>query len=681
VPAYSPAGIAGTESALLADLPLRRIALFSSGVGYYEHSGRVTGTASSAFQITLPFTLSTINDALMSLTINDPLSTNPSVQYASADTLYQTLRSLSVDLSGNPGIADILNNLRGEEIEVYSPNQIRGRIIGVERKNQWVYTETGMASMNDESVLTLFTSQGLRTVLIKDIVSFSFTNERINADLSRALDLLMQSRNMEARNLQVILPGEGSRDVSISYVIPTPVWKVSYRLDFGGAQAGSSNNALLQGWAIIANDSDNDWNNVELSLVAGRPVSFIQNLYPPYRTSRPVLPLSIAGVAESRSYESGTQSMLTADSAMRDRVLMEAPMPSVARAPESSSTASGVASAGAGFNGGVIDTAQGGMAGDQFEFTLTRPISIARRQSAMLPLVESRITAEKVLVFPGASAGIGRTINPAISAELTNNSGMRLPAGPITVYDGGTYAGDALIEFFPENEKRLISYGDDLTVTGSVSYSSIRTVTAVTVSRGVMTITRRQDYLRTYSIRNASGIEKKLIIEHPITQGTTLGAPAMNYERTSSLYRFSLPLPAYGQLEFTVREETPVSERITLATLRSDTFLSYTTNQEIPANVRNALLQAIELRRIADEATTAQQDLENQRTRLVSEQDRIRRNLEAAGNQTTQGQEYLSRLVSLDRDIDAVNAQITSAAQRAQQTRRDYDDYLANLNL
>jgi hypothetical protein len=258
---------------------------------------------------------------------------------------------------------------------------------------------------------------------------------------------------------------------------------------------------------------------------------------------------------------------------------------------------------------------------------------------------------------------------------------MRLPAGPITVYDGGTYAGDALIEFFPENNKRLISYADDLTVSGSVSYANSRTVTAVTVSRGVMTITRRQDYTRTYSIRNASGIEKKLFIEHPITQGTNLSEPANYYERTPSLYRFNLTLPANRELQFTVREETPVSERITLATLRPDTFLSYTTNQEIPANVRNALLQAIELRRIADEAATSLTDLENQRTRLVSEQDRIRRNLEAAGNQSPQGQEYLSRLASLDRDIDAINAQITSADLRVQQARRDYDNYLANLNL
>jgi hypothetical protein len=258
---------------------------------------------------------------------------------------------------------------------------------------------------------------------------------------------------------------------------------------------------------------------------------------------------------------------------------------------------------------------------------------------------------------------------------------MRLPAGPITVFDGGTYAGDALIDFFPENEKRIISYAEDLTVSGTFSQSNPRTVTAVTVSSGVMTIIRRQDYERIYSIRNASGTGKRLIIEHPVTMGAELSVPAAFHERTPNLYRFDLVLPANQELNFTVRESAPLSERITLAQLRPEAFLSYSTNQEIPANVRNALQRAIELRRLVDVAATSLQDLENQRTRLFSEQDRIRRNLEAAGNQSPQGQEYLNRLASLDRDIDAINAEINNAIRHAQTTRRDYDNYLANLDL
>jgi hypothetical protein len=295
--------------------------------------------------------------------------------------------------------------------------------------------------------------------------------------------------------------------------------------------------------------------------------------------------------------------------------------------------------------------------------------------------VEGAIKAEKVLVFSGARASGGAAINPAISAELTNTSRMKLPAGPITVYDGGTYAGDALIEFFPENEKRLISYGEDLSVSGSVASSGTRFITAVNISGGVMTITRRQSYEKVYTIKNASGQAKNLIIEHPITSGAELAEPKSADDRTGSLYRFNRNLSANETFTFTVREETPISERITLAQLRPETFLSYASNQEIPDNVRSALTRAIELKRIADNAAAAQAGLETQMSRQISDQDRIRRNLEAAGNQTPQGQEYLRRLTALDDEIDSLKKQIEAAVQETQRARAEYDNYLATVRI
>ncbi|MDR0877825.1 MAG: DUF4139 domain-containing protein, partial [Treponema sp.] len=288
----SSAQNAGTE----VSLPLKRLALFSSGVGYFEHSGLISGSAAAPAQLTLPFSMEAVNDALKSLVINDPASLSPSVRYASAQTLYRTLRSLKIDLSGEPGIGQILNGLKGAELEIFAPLSISGRIIGVE------FRRNGFSLTGEETVeerLSLLTASGIRVIAIKDISSFSFKDEKINADLHRALDLIMDSRDTESRNLLVTLPGNGSRNIVISYVIPTPVWKVSYRLDLTGKDP------FLQGWAIVDNDSDTDWNNVELSLVTGRPVSFIQNLYPPYHLSRPVLPLAIAGAAEGRTYESG----------------------------------------------------------------------------------------------------------------------------------------------------------------------------------------------------------------------------------------------------------------------------------------------------------------------------------------------------------------------------------------
>jgi hypothetical protein len=659
----SPAGSEAAPGAVRADaadvLPLRRLSLFSSGVGYFEHRGTVNGPAG----ITLPFPAEAVNDALKSLVISDPASDSPQVTYPASDTLLRTLGSLKIDLSGNPGIADILRNLRGEELEAAVPNPVRGRIIAVESRR--APRDDGLPS-GVETYVSLATSRGIRVINIKDIDSYSFTNPAINADLDRALDILTESRDGESRNLTIGLNGNGSRAVSLSYVIPQAVWKVSYRLDLSGERP------LLQGWAIIDNDSDTDWNGVELSLTAGRPVSFVQDLYSPYRLTRPVLPLSIAGTAEARSYESGSYAVFAAEDAAAE---MDAPAP---RLQSEKALARSPAPAPSRFNmaGGAIDTARAAAAADLFEFTVKNPVTLARRQSAMLPLVEGPVTAVKTLVFSGERAASYGTINPAIGAEITNTTGMKLPAGPVTVYDGGTYAGDALVEFFPQDEKRLISYAEDLSVSGSVTASFSRTMSAVTVSKGIMTVNRKQRHERVYTLRNASGEVKRIVVEHPVTGGAALAEPSAAEEKTSSLYRFTRELPAKGELTFTVREETPVTEQLRIAQFRPETFAAYIADGEIPANIRTALSGAVELKSKADKEAAALTEIEAQRNRLTADQDRVRRNLEAAGNDTPQGQEYLRRLAALDAAIDDLASRAEEAAKAARAAQTAYEDYL-----
>ena len=452
------------------ELPLRRVAIFSSGVGYFEHGGTVSGQAG----IRLPFDVNAVNDALKSLMVYDPArGASHAVSYPSEETLEKTLKSLGVDLSGNPGTVEIFAAQRGAEIEVSAPNPISGRIAGVERRS---------VAGESEDFLSLYAGGGLKLIAIKDIGSFSFRDPALNADLERALDLIAANRASRTRNLLVTLNAAegGGRDVSLSYVIPVPVWKVSYRLDLGQSAP------LFQGWAIVDNGSDSDWNNVELSLVAGRPVSFIQELYPPYYLPRPVEPLAIAGTARAQSYTPGYQSAF----AEADFAAAEAARPNAA--PEALREKAASVLSGRGTGGSVTAAAEGAAAGDQFSFTVNKPVTLLRRQSAMLPLVDGRVNAVKTLILSGAS-----NVHPRLGAEITNTTGIKLPAGPITVYDGGVYAGDALIEFFSENDKRFISYGEDLSVTSSAKYFTTRFVSTVTVSGGVMIINRRLVYERT----------------------------------------------------------------------------------------------------------------------------------------------------------------------------------------
>jgi hypothetical protein len=332
--------------------------------------------------------------------------------------------------------------------------------------------------------------------------------------------------------------------------------------------------------------------------------------------------------------------------------------------------------AGSGFG----NQAQGADLAGQFQFTLNRPVSIRSRMSAMIPLVEGRVDARRTLVFQGSRAQGGRTIHPATGAEITNRTGMKLPAGPLTIYDGGSYAGDALVDFFPDGETRIISWGEDLSVTGAAVSAQSRSTAAVTVSRGVMTVSRRLQYETVYTFRNSAQEAKNLIIEHPATPGTELAEGQVYTGRGAAYYRFAHTVPAASSAGVTITEVRPLQEQITLTRLGMDALLSYSTNQEIPLRIRSALEEAAALRRNAENARAALAELESRRARLAEEQDRIRRNLEAAGSTTLQGQEYLRRLGAQDTELDALAGEINTAGAASRAAQSGYESYLESLS-
>ncbi|MDR1929063.1 MAG: DUF4139 domain-containing protein [Treponema sp.] len=647
-------------------LSLRKISLFSSGVGYFEHSGAVPPSA----EIDLPFDLEAVNDALKSLVINDPLpGASPSVSYPSEESLERSLQSLRIDLSKNPGTAEIFAGQRGAEIEVFAPASIRGRIVGVEyRMASGAGGEPAM-----EAYLSLHTGEVLRVIALKDIASFSFTDPALNGDLKRALDLIAANRVSNTRNLKILLPGNGGRVVSLSYVIPVPVWKVSYRLDLGGKEP------LLQGWAIIDNNSDTDWDGVELSLVSGRPVSFIQNLYPPYYLERPTLPLSIAGSAQARSHAPGYgRDALAAPSL--EYLNADANVYPGEAAPERLSAKSFAADAPPPSPVGPVNAAAAGRAAaDQFAYTVKNPVTLPRRRSSMIPLTEGRVEAVKYLILQGSGA-LNQTIHPELGAEITNTTEMKLPAGPITVFDGGSYAGDALVEFFGGGEKRLITYGEDLSVSATASSGTDRFFSSVSASGGVMTIVRRLSHQRTYTVKNASEEAKRLIIEHGITSGAALTEPVSFLEKTDRVYRFLQDLPAGGEISFTVKEEIPLSERVVLGGLSLNALIAYSSGGELPPAARAALAGAVELRQGADAAGQALAEKESLRQRLIAEQDRVRNNLAAVGPSTEPGRDYLKRMTAMDGEIDGVNGEIGEAERLAREARRRFEEYIASLS-
>lgn len=638
-------------------VPANKIALFSSGVGFFQHSGTIEGKT----RIILEVPANAVNDILKSLIVNDESGEASVVEYNSADSEYKTLRSLKIDLSGNPGLPEILGGMTGETVVVHAPERTEGRIIGVES------FRTG--EFGNDHALLIATDGRMCSIVFSEISAIEFPDADIAADLIRALDILKKSTHADTKKIEIVCSGTGSRPVAFSYIIPVPVWKTTYRLDVSGEKA------LFQGWAIVDNGGDFDWSGVLLSLVTGRPVSFIQNLFDPHYVDRPVLPLSIAGGAPAVSYESGFKRY--AEEAVSEAYSdMSAP----AMAKSALSARDKVT------QNSVIDSrmktaAESVEAGEQFLFTVNAPITVPRQKSAMVPLFNEHVSTKRISVVSSKETRNGSVSHPMLCVEVDNTTGVKIPAGPVTVYDGNLYAGDALLDYLPENERRLIGYGEDLPVTVFRDRASDRELRTVKISRGFLVLSRILLVETSYHIKNSDKRERIILVEHEAAAGFELVSPKKPEEQTSSAYRFRFPVGSGAETVFTVKEEQPVEERIALSGAKSEVYLSYVSTAGIPERIQAALQKAAGFRQQWENAEQDLAAIEREQDDLDATQERIRLNLNAAGRDSQQGKEYLKKLAETDAAIELLSRRKSTAEKKRAEARSVYEAYISNLTL
>jgi hypothetical protein len=278
-----------------AKLPVRRVILYKTGVGYFEHQGQVYGNQT----MQIDFTSSQLNDVLQSLTILDLNGGRISgVNYNSEAPLSQRLGTLSLPLEERTDLAKFYGALRGARLEVRTGGTvITGRLLSVERK-----TRVSGGTTLEVDLATIVTDAGeVHSFEITPAVSVRMAEREVSQEVNRYVDLLASMRQESLRRMTIATAGTGERQLYVSYVSEVPVWKTTYRIVLSSKEATEP---LLQGWAIVDNTVGEDWNNVELSLVAGAPQSFIQQLSQPYYARRPVVALPENAQLQPQTHES-----------------------------------------------------------------------------------------------------------------------------------------------------------------------------------------------------------------------------------------------------------------------------------------------------------------------------------------------------------------------------------------
>ena len=309
-----------SELKAVSSLPISRVVLFSSGVSHFSRSAEVEGDA----RVDLTFPEQDINDLIKSMVLQDfsEKGSVSAVTYYSHEQIDRTLKSFAINLNNNPTFANILTQARGEKVEVVmqqnavgQPGTVAGAIIGVERQHQ-ASKDGGV----DVDVLNLWCAEGVRSVKLNEVQRIRFSNPVIENEFRRALETLSLAHDTQKKAVSLHFSGEGKRRVQVGYVTESPIWKTSYRLILDKKEK-----PYLQGWAVVENSTDEDWTNVEMALVSGRPISFRMDLYNPLFINRPLVEPELFASLRPPTYSGALAHMPATDAVAQNAALARAP--------------------------------------------------------------------------------------------------------------------------------------------------------------------------------------------------------------------------------------------------------------------------------------------------------------------------------------------------------------------
>jgi len=681
LPALVRAGEGEGAGAKEEPVPVTDVVLFSSGVGYFARSGRVTGEE----KVELVFKTEQINDLLKSLVVLDldggQVST---VSYASQDPTGRALKAFGLDLAGNPSLGNLLTQLRGVKVRVTGPEgELTGTVLSVETKTR--KTENG--DLVSFRVLNLVTGGGVKALNVDTLRDIRVLDENLNEDITKALAVLARSRDRRKRALSIAFSGKGERRVRVAYILEAPVWKTSYRLLLGEEKP------LLQGWAIVENTTDNDWRNVNLSLVSGRPISFVQDLYTPLYLQRPVVrPQLFAGLRPQR-YEEGMEGekkkvLADRDALRRGRYAAKAARSMAPGTPRPAMEAAALG--GSGFadmpDGAMANLARsslaagaaGGEAGELFRYAMTAPVSIARQSSAMLPIVAEEVAGEKVSIYNAAT----HAKHPYNGFKLKNTTKLALLAGPVTVFDESVYAGDAQLANLQPGEDRLLSYGLDLAcAVERKAEAGPQSLVSVRIVHGTLHSKRKYSQKTVYTLKNKKEAKKAVLVEHPYRHGWTLVTPRKFEERTPALYRFRVALGANDTEKLEVRTERVRSEAVALTNADSDFVGVYLRSRVVSKEVKAALERLVEMKKSLNELTRSKRKIEGDKNRLYKEQSRIRSNLHSVPKNSAIYTRYLKKMGAQEDAIEKLMNELEDVIEAVEAKQKEVNDFLTRLSV
>jgi hypothetical protein len=669
-------------------LPLRTLRLYETGVGYFERSGTLTVSRG----MSLPVPAGHLDDALKTLVVLDAggKSTVHGIEFTSSVShgMARALAGLPVGGDERLDLEQLLVGLKGAMVEVRTHGDMReGRLIevvaasedGVASKE----ASAGTAPPKDDRVkpptltLLLLTHAGaIMRIPAVAVESVRPVDPAWAARLGSALDALSSRGAQSERLLRVM--SEGSGPVSLGYVAEIPVWRTTYRL----VRDSSSGASVLQGWALLHNDTDEDWRGVHIELANGRPDSFLFPLAAPRYARREL-------VAPEDHLATVPQLMgSTVDSLWGDQVGDSAGAGGLAL----SGVGEGGGGRGEGIGLGSIGTighgsgassllevgnlsatpeAHGMEAGALFVYALHDAVDLRAHGSALVPFAQESVDASPIAWFESPDA-------PARSGvRFLNSTPQTLPAGTIAFFSDGGFAGESTRAPLKPGERRFLTYGLDLDV--ELREKNVRATDAtMRLLWRKATETLEEHYLHTkdvtYAIDNRSGHARSVTLETSIARNATLtGADKVDFDEASSHPIAIFEVAAKTSVDRPVHSVEGLERSTRFAALSSAKLAEMAASASLDPGDRMAATEAgIHLHEAEDDAAKSS-ELKAAIAELQKDLERVRGEAHAIAGEhaaAAQANPFVARLVSAEDKLGALRKQLADF-ERDGKTKRE----------
>lgn len=654
-------------------LPVVHMTLYKHGVGYFQRRGPVEGEA-----IKLTFRREEMDDLLKSLTVIDHSGGQVrGVDYDTPQSQAERLAGCSVILDKTRSLRDLLMALRGREVRlrVTDGNSIEGTLLGLdeteEKPLKWLQVSILHKDTETTSVIPL---NRLESVEIHDTKSA--------ADLRFFLET---SQGQETHRSITIRLSPGQHDLEVSYIAPAPGWRVSYRFVMDNPQTGETKEAgketpeaLLQGWGIFDNRLEEDLTGISLSLTAGMPISFIYDLYTPHIAKRPVVKDEERVAAAPIMFEKAVPEAVEAELDEVGAMYAEAAGPPMAAKMVRGKRLDRMQAMPETMANSVESAATGEGLGELFQYNVNVPVTVGRGQSAMVPIVSSRLKPEKDLIYNRAKM----ETHPVATLRFKNSTGLTLERGPVTVFENAEYVGEAVLPFTADKAEAIISYAIELGVHIKEDDSYETQLHSLFIKEGYL-VQQIYDIRRTcYRVDNRTPQPKTILIERPTNKHFIVFDTPDPAEKSLETNRYKIEAPPDIITELTVQERRLREHREGLRNLSYAGLQKYFENKFLDKHTYEGLRALLDvLAEIAQlEKFTTEQ--ENQRGQIYNSQEQIQKKMGVLAKDGEEGRlrgRYVKQLTQQEETLSEIDKTIAGTRAEIEKKKEQIKQIIAQL--